>query len=108
MKKTDEIRADIMFFKSFEERKYPLAIHKLNLDMEVDYIIGLGKQFESGSKKLTCEIYDMSLNIKNKINEYISDNSNNYDGKDMLIFYLMMKIAIQILLKYYNEDGTMK
>lgn len=108
MDKKHEINSYIEFFKSFEKIKYPIAIHQLSLDLEVDYIIGLGKQFQKRTKKLTCELYDMSSNTKNKINEYLSNNSNNDNGKDMLIFYLMMKTAIQILLRYYNEDGTMK
>ncbi|MNT99827.1 hypothetical protein D3C72_2427780 [compost metagenome] len=76
--------------------------------MEVDYIVGIGKQFQKGTNKLTCKLCDMRLSTKNKINEYILNNRNNDNGKDMMIFYLMMKTAMHILLRYYNEDGTIK
>lgn len=97
--------ADKLFFKSFEEQKLPIIVHELNLDLGIDYIIGLGKQFQKDAKNLNGPIIDIKKDTKVKIDSYIGNNKNE-NGQDMHIYYLMIKTAIQILLRYYNEDGT--
>lgn len=100
-------RADKLFFKSFELQKLPIIVHELNLDLGIDYIISLGKEFQKDARNLNGPIIDIKKDTKIKINSYIGNNKNE-NGHDMNIYYLMIKTAIQILLRYYNKDGTLR
>ena len=99
------LKADKLFMKSFVAQKYPACTHAMALDMTFDYYNGLCTQFLANSKKLTHKVLELSEEEIKKIDEYINDNNTDNDS---LIYYFMIKTAILILKRHYDEDGMIK
>lgn len=101
-------KSEKQFIKSFLETKYPEDTHNLKLDVCFDYYNALCYQLISNERKLTEEILNIEEELEHKILNYIEENKQNNYGLNMSIYYLMIKIVINILNKYYKKDGTIK
>ncbi len=108
MKKTDSkiLRKDIEFIKEFIKLPYPEYIHDIDLYDSIDYF---------GLACCYCFLKRPLANISSITNIFASVNLEKIEHNMILInseelnnYYCKMRIAMRILKKYYNDDGTLK
>lgn len=72
------------------------------LELENDYLAGYVSRFLKGENfDIEFKIFDKA--ISNKINDLISKNINNYEGRDLLTYFLTVKLVCNILNKYQKN-----
>lgn len=98
------IKEDLHFAKIFINYPYPKFVCDLNLDMEIDYLIGICTRFLNKDTFLEHKIIDIDKDTKELIKKYLDENGDEND----VIYYLMMQIMYVILKKYYNYNGYLK
>lgn len=91
--------------KDFINKKYPQATHELNLDDIFDYYAGLCQKMLLGKLNLNYSIASLSSNEEQIIVNYISENKSSQKGKEMELYFALLKKSISILKKYYTIDG---
>lgn len=101
------MKEDRNVIREYLKRKYPLNTHILNLDMTFDYIGGLCTRFLSNPEYLGFKIIDFDNDEIKKIEENIR-NFENDETKYLYYFYKESQKVIDILKKYYYEDGKRK
>ena len=96
-------KKDIRIVKTFVKCPYPKFITALDLDMDIDYLVGLCTRFISRSKSLDFKLFLLEDNEKTKIENYIKNGDD-----DDKIYYFMMLAVQDVLNKYYDYNGNWK
>ena len=100
--------ADLNLVRSINERKTPRAIYELNLEMTDEYYSGLFYTFTQKVKKFNYNIIPIDKEMRIKTDTYINKYKNTSYGRELILYMLMLKLAIETVLIYYNYDGTKK
>ena len=100
--------ADLNLVRSINERKTPRAIYELNLEMADEYYCGLFYTFTQKVKKFNYNIIPIDKEMRRKTDTYINKYKNTSYGRELILYMLMLKLAIETVLIYYNYDGTKK
>ena len=100
--------ADLNLVRSIKERKTPRAIYELNLEMTDEYYCGLFYTFTQKVKKFNYNIIPIDKEMRRKTDTYINKYKNTSYGRELILYMLMLKLAIETVLIYYNYDGTKK
>ncbi len=100
--------ADLNLVRSINERKTPRAIYELNLEMTDEYYCGLFYTFTQKVKKFNYNIIPIDKEMRRKTDTYINKYKNTSYGRELILYMLMLKLAIETVLIYYNYDGTKK
>ena len=100
--------ADLNLVRSINERKTPRAIYELNLEMADEYYSGLFYTFTQKVKKFNYNIIPIDKEMRTKTDTYINKYKNTSYGRELILYMLMLKLAIETVLIYYNYDGTKK
>ena len=100
--------ADLNLVRSINERKTPRAIYELNLEMTDEYYCGLFYTFTQKVKKFNYNIIPIDKEMRTKTDTYINKYKNTSYGRELILYMLMLKLAIETVLIYYNYDGTKK
>ena len=103
-RKINPNKDEIEFYKCFIDMPDPGFVRELNLEMDVDYTLGLGSSFIARKSRLNVALSDFSDDAKLQIREYISNHGNEYDKE----YYNALQKAYSILCKYYDERGNAK
>ena len=101
-------KADLNLVRSINERKTPRAIYELNLEMADEYYSGLFYTFTQKVKKFNYNIIPIDKEMRRKTDTYINKYKNTSYGRELILYMLMLKLAIETVLIYYNYDGTKK
>lgn len=84
--------------KNFMNMPYPeLLGHKFEIDS--DFLAGYISRFLSG-ERFDCDFNPFTKEEAQYINQIITENIMNEKGHDLLTYYLMVKLATNILNKY--------
>ena len=59
-------------------------------------------------KKYNFEIKPLSNEDKKMFEKYINEYKDTAKGRELIIYFNMLKLAIDTVLIYYNTDGTKK
>ena len=100
--------ADLNLVRSINERKTPRAIYELNLEKTDEYYSGLLYTFTQKVKKFNYNIIPIDKEMRIKTDTYINKYKNTSYGRELILYMLMLKLAIETVLIYYNYDGTKK
>ena len=100
--------ADLNLVRSINERKTPRAMYELNLEMTDEYYCGLFYTFTQKVKKFNYNIIPIDKEMRRKTDTYINKYKNTSYGRELILYMLMLKLAIETVLIYYNYDGTKK
>lgn len=96
---------DRKILKLFLNLRYPRGTHELGLDITFDYYAGLIDQALRNIHDLGHRLYPLSSDIEVLISTYINSNLSNENGKEMKQYYYLLCVSIDILRRYYNEEG---
>lgn len=103
-KRNYRYRIEIKFVKAFIDCPYPKFIRYLDLEMDVDYLVGLCIRFIKKDKHLDNRLSFLTYSERNKIEDYLQSQGDEDDR----IFYFFMLSAQNILEKYYDTEGKWK
>lgn len=73
-----------------------------------EYYNGIFYRFTKKEKKYNFEIETLSNDEKKMFNKYINEYKDTAKGRELIIYFNMLKLAIDTVLIYYNTDGTRK
>ena len=100
-------REDKKKIRKYLDMKYPIQYHDLEIELILYYIAGLCTSALRNFKDLGHCILDIDDESKFNIEKIISSEKNE-DTEYLSLFYSKTIEAIELLKKYYNEDGTKK
>ncbi len=100
--------ADLELVKNINNRITPDLIKISDLSFIDEYYNGIFYRFTKKEKKYNFEIKTLSNDEKKMFEKYINEYKNTAKGRELIIYFNMLKLAIDTILIYYNTDGTKK
>ena len=104
----ERYKADLELVKNINNRKTPDIIKNSDLSFIDEYYNGIFYRFTKKEKKYNFEIESLSKDEKQMFDKYINEYKNTAKGRELIIYFNMLKLAINTILIYYNTDGTKK
>lgn len=89
--------------KSFIEWRYPKESSNWNLNLIFDYYVGICTKALKDIKKIGFSINRLEEDDEKRILDFIEENYDDDSGKEMLNYYYLLKLVINILSKYYDS-----
>lgn len=101
--------ADLKLVKNINNRRTPyIVIKNSGLSFIDEYYNGIFYRFTKKEKKYNFEIEPLSNEDKKMFEKYINEYKDTAKGRELIIYFNMLKLAIDTVLIYYNTDGTKK
>ncbi len=104
----ERYEADLDLVKNINNRITPDLIKISDLSFIDEYYNGIFYRFTKKEKKYNFEIETLSNDEKKMFNKYINEYKDTAKGRELIIYFNMLKLAIDTVLIYYNTDGTRK
>ena len=104
----ERYKADLELVKNINNRRTPDIIKNSDLSFIDEYYNGIFHRFTKKEKKYNFEIKPISKDEKQMFDKYINEYKNTAKGRELIIYFNMLKLAINTILIYYNTDGTKK
>lgn len=104
----ERYKADLELVKNINNRKTPDIIKNSDLSFIDEYYNGIFYRFTKKEKKYNFEIESLSKDEKQMFDKYINEYKNTAKGRELIIYFNMLKLAIDTILIYYNTNGTKK
>lgn len=101
--------ADLKLVKNINNnRRTPDIVKISDLSFIDEYYNGIFYRFAKKEKKYNFEIEPLSNEDKKMFEKYINEYKDTAKGRELIIYFNMLKLAIDTVLIYYNTDGTKK
>lgn len=100
-----ELKKDKEIVRHYYNLRYPDYIHESGLYEMVDFLAGLCSRFLKNHKKDLPYRYDMFLWCRD---DEVRKIIESYNSKALSSFYNEMILCLEVLSKYYNNDGTVR
>lgn len=104
----ERYEADLKLVKNINNRITPDLIKISDLSFIDEYYNGIFYRFTKKEKKYNFEIEPLSNEDKKMFEKYINEYKNTAKGRELIIYFNMLKLAIDTVLIYYNTNGTKK
>ena len=104
----ERYKSDLELVKNINNRRTPNIIKNSDLSFIDEYYNGIFHRFTKKEKKYNFEIKPISKDEKQMFDKYINEYKNTAKGRELIIYFNMLKLAIGTILIYYNTDGTKK
>lgn len=104
----ERYEADLKLVKNINNRITPDLIKISDLSFIDEYYNGIFYRFATKEKKYNFEIEPLSNEDKKMFEKYINEYKNTAKGRELIIYFNMLKLAIDTVLIYYNTNGTKK
>ena len=105
----ERYKADLKLVKNININRITPDIVKISdLSFIDEYYNGIFYRFAKKEKKYNFEIQPFSNEDKKMFNKYINEYKDTAKGRELIIYFNMLKLAIDTVLIYYNTDGTKK
>ena len=104
----ERYEADLKLVKNINNRITPDLIKISDLSFIDEYYNGIFYRFTKKEKKYNFEIEPLSNEDKKMFEKYINEYKNTAKGRELIIYFNMLKLAIDTVLIYYNANGTKK
>lgn len=104
----ERYEADLELVKNINNRITPDLIKISDLSFIDEYYNGIFYRFTKKEKKYNFEIETLSNDEKKMFNKYINEYKDTAKGRELIIYFNMLKLAIDTVLIYYDTDGTRK
>lgn len=99
---------DLKLVKNINNRITPDIVKISDLSFIDEYYNGIFYRFAKKKKKYNFEIEPLSNEDKKMFEKYINEYKNTAKGRELIIYFNMLKLAIDTVLIYYNTNGTKK
>lgn len=101
--------ADLKLVKNINNnRRTPDIVKISDLSFIDEYYNGIFYRFAKKEKKYNFEIEPLSNEDKKMFEKYINEYKDTAKGRELIIYFNLLKLAIDTVLIYYNTDGTKK
>ena len=100
--------ADLKLVKNINSRITPDIVKISDLSFIDEYYNGIFYIFAKKEKKYNFEIEPLSNEDKKIFEKYINEYKDTAKGSELIIYFNMLKLAIDTVLIYYNTNGTKK
>ena len=100
--------ADLKLVKNINSRITPDIVKISDLSFIDEYYNGIFYRFTKKEKKYNFEIEPLSNEDKKMFAKYINEYKDTAKGREFIIYFNMLKLAIDTVLIYYNTNGTKK
>lgn len=101
--------ADLKLVKNINNnRRTPDIVKISDLSFIDEYYNGIFYRFAKKEKKYNFEIEPLSNEDKKMFAKYINEYKDTAKGREFIIYFNMLKLAIDTVLIYYNTNGTKK
>ena len=100
--------ADLKLVKNINNRITPDIVKISDLSFIDEYYNWIFYRFAKKEKKYNFEIEPLSNEDKKMFEKYINEYKNTAKGRELIIYFNMLKLAIDTVLIYYNTNGTKK
>lgn len=105
----ERYEADLMLVKNINNnRRTPDIVKISDLSFIDEYYNGIFYRFAKKEKKYNFEIKPLSKEDKKMFEKYINEYKDTAKGRELIIYFNMLKLAIDTVLIYYNTNGTKK
>lgn len=105
----ERYEADLKLVKNINNnRRTPDIVKISDLSFIDEYYNGIFYRFAKKEKKYNFEIEPLSNEDKKMFEKYINEYKDTAKGRELIIYFNMLKLAIDTVLIYYNTDGTKK
>ena len=105
----ERYKADLKLVKNININRITPDIVKISdLSFIDEYYNGIFYRFTKKEKKYNFEIKPLSNEDKKMFEKYINEYKDTAKGRELIIYFNMLKLAIDTVLIYYNTDGTKK
>lgn len=105
----ERYKADLKLVKNININRITPDIVKISdLSFIDEYYNGIFYRFAKKEKKYNFEIEPLSNEDKKMFEKYINEYKDTAKGRELIIYFNMLKLAIDTVLIYYNTDGTKK
>lgn len=105
----ERYEADLKLVKNININRITPDIVKISdLSFIDEYYNGIFYRFAKKEKKYNFEIEPLSNEDKKMFEKYINEYKDTAKGRELIIYFNMLKLAIDTVLIYYNTDGTKK
>lgn len=105
----ERYKADLKLVKNINNNRITPDIVKISdLSFIDEYYNGIFYRFAKKEKKYNFEIEPLSNEDKKMLEKYINEYKDTAKGRELIIYFNMLKLAIDTVLIYYNTDGTKK
>lgn len=105
----ERYKADLKLVKNININRITPDIVKISdLSFIDEYYNGIFYRFTKKEKKYNFEIEPLSNEDKKMFEKYINEYKDTAKGRELIIYFNMLKLAIDTVLIYYNTDGTKK
>ena len=100
--------ADLKLVKNINSRITHDIVKISDLSFIDEYYNGIFYRFTKKEKKYNFEIEPLSNEDKKMFAKYINEYKDTAKGREFIIYFNMLKLAIDTVLIYYNTNGTKK
>lgn len=100
--------ADLKLVKNINNRITPDIVKISDLSFIDEHYNGIFYRFAKKEKKYNFEIEPLSNEDKKMFEKYINEYKDTAEGRELIIYFNMLKLAIDTVLIYYNTNGTKK
>lgn len=100
--------ADLKLVKNINNRITPDIVKISDLSFIDEHYNGIFYRFAKKEKKYNFEIEPLSNEDKKMFEKYINEYKDTAKGRELIIYFNMLKLAIDTVLIYYNTNGTKK
>ncbi len=105
----ERYEADLKLVKNINNnRRTPDIVKISDLSFIDEYYNGIFYRFAKKEKKYNFKIEPLSNEDKKMFEKYINEYKDTAKGRELIIYFNMLKLAIDTVLIYYNTDGTKK
>lgn len=105
----ERYKADLKLVKNINNnRRTPDIVKISDLSFIDEYYNGIFYRFAKKEKKYNFEIKPLSNEDKKMFEKYINEYKDTAKGRELIIYFNMLKLAIDTVLIYYNTNGTKK
>lgn len=105
----ERYEADLKLVKNINNnRRTPDIVKISDLSFIDEYYNGIFYRFAKKEKKYNFEIEPLSNEDKKMFEKYINEYKDTAKGRELIIYFNLLKLAIDTVLIYYNTDGTKK
>lgn len=101
-------RNERRLIKIWYDMRYPPGTYDLNLCIVFSYYAGFCSQLLWGHKSVGFKLYPLSEEEKLAIENYIEKIKDTSEGRELENYYYLLKIVINILQTYYDDDGNLR
>lgn len=104
----ERYEADLKLVKNINNRITPDIVKISDLSFIDEHYNGIFYRFAKKEKKYNFEIEPLSNEDKKMFEKYINEYKDTAKGRELIIYFNMLKLAIDTVLIYYNTNGTKK